>query len=451
MKLNFETTDKEKSQVLLKITIDKSEIQSEYDKILSETQKKAQLQGFRKGKAPKSILESKFKDSFLLDAANNAIEKAFKEIIEKVKKKPLYYSMPKLENFELPKLDADYTFQLVYDTYPEYKFVDLKKIDVETNDIKITDDDVNKEIETHLKEFATIQAKDGKIEEKDIVNIEYTVYHEDKEFYKSDNEHIYMDKSYDMFKIGEDILGLKKDEEKEFTKTFSNEEIEKIAGKTFKIKLKIKEVKCEKIPELNDEMAQTINPESKTVEDLKNHIKEELIKTAENIKKNKVIKDALDKIIETFEGEIPESMVSEQTNSMYNQFINRLGGNEKKAEQFLKYQNLTVEKFKENSKENALKEIKTMLIFQQIIKNQNFEVTDDDIKEYLKPFVEKTKKNIDEVIEHYKKNHEYEYLKEDVKMKKAQDYVIDNIKVKTGKKISLNDFVKQNSKNTKED
>src|SRR4030042_3814066 len=175
MKLNYETIEREKSQVSLKITVDKEEIKNEYEKIISDVQEKAEIKGFRKGKVPREVLESKFKEGFLTDVASKIIDNAFKEAVEKVDKKPIAYSMPKLENFQLPVLENDYTFELIYDVFPKIKIGDFKKIEAESNEIKISNDDVESEIEKYQKEFSNIKPKEESIGDTDIVNIEYIV------------------------------------------------------------------------------------------------------------------------------------------------------------------------------------------------------------------------------------------------------------------------------------
>ena len=150
---NYETIDKEKSQVLLKITVTPEYIKEEYDKLMKNTQKTAQIQGFRKGKVPISILETKYKKGFLAEAASNIIDQAYKEIIDKVDKKPISYATPKLEELILPELGKDYTFELSYDVFPEFKICNYKSIEIVKDEIKITNEDINQELDKYINDF----------------------------------------------------------------------------------------------------------------------------------------------------------------------------------------------------------------------------------------------------------------------------------------------------------
>ena len=202
MNLTYETVDKEKSQILLKIKVDKEEVKKEYQKILTDVQKNAHIQGFRKGKVPTQVLEVKYKEGILADAANQVIENAYKEVIEKIEKKPIVYATPKLENFKLPELDKDFTIELLYDIYPTFTIkADFKEIEVEKDEVKISDEDINEELDRHLKRFATIEPKEGKIKDNDIVLTDYTVNLDGNEFYKKENEQINIGKDYDLFKL----------------------------------------------------------------------------------------------------------------------------------------------------------------------------------------------------------------------------------------------------------
>jgi trigger factor len=176
MSVKFETSDKENSQVGLKITVPKSTVKEQYEKIIKKAQKEVQIKGFRKGKVPLSVLEMKHKDVFLSETANTVIDEAFKEIYEKLEKKPLGFSTPQLAEFSLPELEVDYSFELVYDVYPEITYSDYKSVEVEKDDVTIEKDDIEAEIETLTREFATIEQKaSGKVADGNIVYIDYTV------------------------------------------------------------------------------------------------------------------------------------------------------------------------------------------------------------------------------------------------------------------------------------
>jgi len=443
MQLNFETESKENSQVLLKVTIDKSEVKKSYQDFLIETQKDIQIPGFRKGKVPFSILETKFKDAIIAEVSTKLIDDSYKEVIEKVEKKPLNFSTPKLEELKKMELNEDFTYQLTYDVYPEIKYGEYKGIEIEKDEVSVTDSDIKKEIDTMVKEFATIETKDGKIEDNDIVQVEYIVTKDGVEVNKKDSEYIHIGKDYDLYKIGKDILGLKKDDTKEFKKKFPKGEIESLAEKTFEFKVKIKDVKKEIIPELTDDLAKQINENCSTVSELKEIIKKDMETFAVNTVKNKTIELIMNKLSETFAGDIPKSMIDEQLDVYWKEFIERFRGDEKKAISVLSRENKTKESYKESFRQKAIEELKKALIIQDIVKKENIKATEDDIKKHLESFAKYYKMKVDDLFDIYKKSNQLQIFENEVESKMAVDFIFDNVKSKKGKKLSLEELLKK--------
>ncbi len=443
MDVTFESIDKENSQVLLKIKVKKDEIKKEYDVLIKDAQKKAEIKGFRKGMVPISILETKYKEGFLAETANKVIDKALTEVLEKAEKQPIAYSMPKLENFKLPELAKDYSFEIVYDTFPSYTVSNFKTVEVNKDEVKISDSDIESELERLTKEFTTIEPKDGKIEDKDIVIINYTVFDGQKEIEKKENQYIYMDKDIDTYKLSQDIVGMKKGEEKEFEKSFTEKDSKNLAGEKFQIKLKINEIKQEVKPKLTDDLANQINENCKTVKELREEIKNNLIKFSDDTLKQKTINKILDKLTETFKGDIPESMINQQQEMFYKEFVNRVGGDEKKAESLLKMDNLTKETYKEKVKDDSLKEIKIGLIIQKISTDEQITATDEDIQKFVEPIAKQYKITTEEFISKYKQAQQFELIKNQIESKKVLDHIYENAKIKKGKKINFTDLFNQ--------
>lgn len=440
MQLKFETQSKENSQMLLTVTVDKSEVKKTYQDFLVETQKDIQIPGFRKGKAPFSILEMKFKEAIIAEVSSKIVDESYKEVIEQVEKKPLNFSTPKLD--ELKKLDVneDFTYSLTYDVYPEIKFGDYKTVEVEKNEVDVTQKDIEKELDRIKKEFATIETKDGKCEEGDIVHVEYVVTKDGNEVLNKDGEYIHIGKDYDFYKIGKDLIGLKKDDTKEFKKKYAKTEIESLAEKTFEFKVKVKDVKKEVIPELNDELVKEINENYKTVDELKENLKKDMETFATNSVKNKAVESIMGELVKTFEGSIPKSMIDEQLNLYWNDFIQRFRNDEKKAISLLSRENKTKESYLEDLRDKATEEIKKALIIQEIVKKEGIKASEEDIKNHLSNFAKYYKMETDNLFKIYKDSNQLHVFENEIESKKAVDFLFDNVKSKKGKKITLEEL-----------
>ncbi len=440
MELKFESTKKEKSKVLLTITVDKSEIQNEYKKGLDETKKNMTMPGFRKGMVPQSIIEMKFKTALVAEAGHKLMDKAYQEVMPKLEAKPLAYGTPELTDVKEIDLDKDLVFQIEYETYPEITIGEYKNVEIEKDEVAVEDSDIEEELKRYMSEFSSIEVKEGKIGNDDIVLVEYKVYETDKEIDNMTNEYIHIGKDYDKYKIGSEIKGLSKDESKTFTKKFDDKNIETIANKELKFELKVKEIKHEKFPEMNDELAKKIDNTVNTIDELKTKIKSNLSEYAENITKQKGVDKILDVLIKTFKGDIPEVMINSQIDSFYNDLLRRSGNDEKRTAQMLKLEGLTKESYREKMKDKAEETVKKSLILNEITKKENFKVEEDEIKAHIGKFSKYYNINPDELFETYKKNGNLAMFENEILIEKAMDFIFKNAKSKKVNKLKIKDL-----------
>ena len=427
MELKFETEKKENAEVLLTVTVGKEEVQKGYKKILADTQKNIVMNGFRKGKVPVSILEMKFKKGMLEQVAHNLVDEAYREVFPKLEEKPLATSEPSLEELGDVELDKDFVFKITYETV-------------------VSDKDVEDEVGKYLAEFSTIETKEGALEEGDIACVEYKVFEDDKEVESKDKEYVHIGKEYDKYKLSKDLIGVKNGEEKEITKTFDKDAMPSvIAGKTFTIKAKVSEIKYEKKPELTDDLAKQIDKNVASAEEFKNKLKENMTSYADDLTKQKMYQKIMDKILESFEGVIPASMLKAELKSYYDDVLQRVGGDEKRALSMLKLEGFqSKEAYLDSMKDKAEKSIKELLVMHNIVKKENFEVSEDDMKKFFDTFAKMYGTTDGTALyENYKKNNQLGMFEDSVKQTKARDFICDSAKVKSTKKVSIADLDKE--------
>lgn len=445
MELKFETEKKENAEVLLTVTVGKEEVQKGYKKILADTQKNIVMNGFRKGKVPVSILEMKFKKGMLEQVAHNLVDEAYREVFPKLEEKPLATSEPSLEELGDVELDKDFVFKITYETFPEVKFGEYKNVEIEKEEIVVSDKDVEDEVGKYLAEFSTIETKEGSLEEGDIACVEYKVFEDDKEVESKDKEYVHIGKEYDKYKLSKDLIGVKNGEEKEITKTFDKDAMPSvIAGKTFTIKAKVSEIKYEKKPELTDDLAKQIDKNVASAEEFKNKLKENMTSYADDLTKQKMYQKIMDKILESFEGVIPASMLKAELKSYYDDVLQRVGGDEKRALSMLKLEGFqSKEAYLDSMKDKAEKSIKELLVMHNIVKKENFEVSEDDMKKFFDTFAKMYGTTDGTALyENYKKNNQLGMFEDSVKQTKARDFICDSAKVKSTKKVSIADLDK---------
>lgn len=443
MELKFETEKKENAEVLLTVTVGKEDVQKEYKKILAETQKNIVMNGFRKGKVPVSILEMRFKKELLKETAHNLVDEAYREVLPKLEEKPLATSEPSLKELNDVELDKDFVFKISYETFPEIKFGDYKNVEVEKEEIVVSDKDIADEIEKYLSEFSTIETKEGELADGDIACVEYKVFEDGKEVEAKDKEYVHIGKEYDKYKLSKDLVGVKTSEEKEVTKTFEKDALPSaIAGKTFTIKVKVNEIKYEKKPELTDELAKQIDKNVASTEEFKNKIKDNMTSYAEDLTKQKMYQSVMDKILESFEGVVPASMLNAELKSYYDDILQRVGGDEKRALSMLKIDGFdSKEAYFDSMKAKAEKSIKELLVMHNIVKKENFEVGEEDMKKFFDSFAKMYGTTDGTALyETYKKNGQLAMFEDSVKQTKARDFICDSAKVTKTKKVSIQDL-----------
>ncbi len=449
MQVSFVVEEKGGSNVVVKVTVSKEETKKAYKERLLDIQKNASLNGFRKGKVPTSIIESKFKESILAECSTSIMDESFKEVYDKLEdgKKPAHFSRPSITEASKPSLDEDITYEVSYDVVPVIKYGDFKEVKITEDDVKVSDSDMNKEIELLLQDFTTIEIKDDAADKNDIVLVNYTVQDETgAEIDKKENEHINIAKNYDYYKIGSDLIGHKKGDEFKFKKSYKKDDIESLAGKKLSFDVKVIEVKREVVPELTDEFVKTMDEAYQSVEDLKKKTKENLDKMALDMKKERTLQKAMDNLIETFVGDIPESMIEHSKDNHIEEVKSRFGG-DKGFKQFLASKKESEEDYKKEITEDIIKSIKSSLILGDIVKNNKFEISEEEMKDHLKNYAKYYRMDVEKLFESLKNMNGLPKIEEEVKTKKALDLIYDNIKKEKGKTYSLEEYAKLDVKN----
>lgn len=432
----------EKSQASLTLTVDAASIEKAYNERLAKYAKTVEMPGFRKGHVPTNVLERKFGEGIRQESTFDCMEENLKEAIASLdeKDRPLSYSVPELQDEEnlLPfKKDQDITFTVIYDIYPRFELPQYKGLEIEVRDAEITEKDVEDQIEVLREQNAMIVKKDGKVENGDIVNIDYTAYNEDDSIDEKSSRTNFtftVGTKYNFFKLDDDVIGLSKDETKTIEKAITKEDdIPGYEGKTVKIDIKVNEVKRRDIPEVDDDFAQDVKAAYKTVEDLKKGVREDLEKQlATQLDRDK--KDALmDKIASLVSFDIPTSMVNVTLENDWNNFVRQSGVSEEQLLSFFKAQGQTKEVFMEGWREPATKDLKKELILTKIAETENFPISDEEIEKECGETLSKL--DSEETKESYKN-----MVKENLQYAKALPFLLENNTLKSDKKLSFKEY-----------
>lgn len=424
----------ENSSVELTLTLSAATIEEDYSKTIRDYAKKLTIKGFRPGKAPVSLVESKYGDAIREEVTFRLMEKNLTDSYKDMdaKDRPLPYSTPELQNEEalLPfKPNTDITYSVIYDVLPVVTLPEYKGLEIEYQARNITEAEVNEEIERLRQQNAMVIAKNGPVAEGDIVTLDYAELDaegNEMQANKRDDFTFTVGSSYNFYKLDKDIIGLKKGDETVIEKTYGDDSGmgTDYLGKTVKIKVAVKEVKVKEVPELDDDFAQDVKDEYKTVDDLLKATRKQLEDAAESDNKAAKLDAVVKAILEKTDVVVPKSMVEAQLESDWQNFISRFGMKEEDVMKIMGAQGGSKEQFLETRRADTLQNIKAQLVIEQIKEDQKFEVSEEELAEELKNYGENITKD-DPNYESMKI-----YAEDDVKFRKARDFLLENNKFK---------------------
>lgn len=450
MQLSSKTELLEKSSVKLIITVPEEEIKKAYDEIISNYCKNLQIKGFRKGKIPKDVLVRKFGEALKEETAQKVMEESLKETLETVEHYPLPYSQPTVanENFNF-EIDKDFTYEILYDTYPKVELGTYMGLEVEEPVIEIADADMDSELKQLQEQNSIIaEKKDPVIEDGNIVTIDYIELDDDdneKEDTKRESFTFTVGTGYNLYDFDNDIIGLKKDEEKVIEKEYADDyKYPSLAGKTVKVKVKITTVKEKVLPELDDELAQDISDKYQTLEDLKTDIRNKLkLMAEEKVRENKITQ-LIEKIVKTSQIDLPESMVKQELEIKWRTLLYQFRNNEKLLLNQLKSENKTKDDFLTGLRPAAEESIKSSIVVEEIAKKENIFVTEEEMDEEIKKIAEAQKMTLEEAKRTINTNKMSESINLNIRNQKLFTYLLKHSNIKEGKNFKFADFIRGN-------
>ena len=392
--------DLPKSQKEISVEISVEEMEKYMNNALDKLAKNIKLDGFRDGKVPKDVAEKQLGDAAIFEeASHEAIEKSYSEIIKENKLNPL--GQPKAEITKAaPNNSLEY--KIVISVMPEIKLGDYKTVFGKMEVKKIDDEMIEKELKTLQKKKASYITKDESAEKGDRVEIDFEtrVGGVKLEGGESKNHPLIIGQGKFIFGFEDNLVGMKKDEEKEFDLVFPENYKKELAGKKASFKVKINLVQKVNLPEINDEFAKGLG-KFESVENLRESIKKGMTMEEEGKAKEKLRGELIDQVVEKTTVEIPETLVESELTNMVNEFKSNITQTGIEFEEYLKNVNTNLEKLKTEWQPMAEKRTKTGLIMREISVQEEIKIGDEEIEkrvnETLKfyPNEEELRKNMD--------------------------------------------------------
>lgn len=401
----------------------------EFDKAVSEayqaTKGKYAVDGFRKGKAPRKLIEAHYgEDVFFEDAINNMFSKGYPEALETLGLHTVDRPSAEFDQIEKGK---GFTVTITVTVRPEFTVKDYKGVKVAKVEHNITDEDIDKELEALQKRNSRLVLVDRPAQNGDTVLIDYAGFVGDEQFEGGTAERQPLAIGSNTFIPGfeEQLVGAVAGEEREVKVTFPEEyHSADLAGKEAVFKCKVHEIKEMEKPELNDEFAKDVS-EFDTLEELKKDSREKLGKSAESKAEYETKNAVLEKVYNANEIDIPDVMVEEQIDDMMQEFDQQLRYQGLDLQKYFEYLQKDPKDFREELRADAYKKVKTRLLVEAVAEAEKLDATDEEVEAELQAMADQYKMELGKLKEAMKAEN-YAYVAQDVKMRKAVDFMFEN-------------------------
>ena len=371
----------ENAKVELKVTLEGEKWETAKNKSFDKIASKVEIKGFRKGQAPKNLVRKQINEqqvileaveSLAQEALINAIEEHHVELIDR----------PELKIDTLTNEKAEITF--VCAVKPDVTLGQYKGLGYSVEEATVTDEDVENEISKIKEQKAELEIKeDGSVENGDTVVIDYAGFKDGVAFDggTAENQELVIGSNTFIPGFEEQLIGMKSEEEKEINVKFPEDyHAEDLKGADAMFKVTVHEIKTKVLPKLDEEIISSLNiKDVKTEEELRNYIKDALLKNRQNENENKATDELLDKVCEAATVEIPEVMIENEVTDMLKEYEQRLMQQGLKLEQFYQFTGQTEADLRSNMRIDAEKKVKLRLVLEEVAKAENVEVTKEDI------------------------------------------------------------------------
>ena len=420
------TKKEEANSYELTVSVDGETFEKAINAVYKKQVKKINVQGFRKGKAPRRIIEKMygtevFYDDAMQDCYPDALYDAAKEADVKI------VAVESLEALEAGK--EGFTFKATIVVEPTMEIKDYKGLEIEKKSTEVTDELVNEELDKvreRNSRMVTVEDRPAQNGDTAVIDFEGFVDGEAFEGGKAENYNLSLGSGNFIPGFEEQIVGHSTGEEFSINVKFPDEyQAEELKGKDAEFKINLHEIKAKELPEVDDEFVQDVS-DKETVDEYKAELKETVANRLKDEAEKDVDDQIADKLIDLLEGEIPEAMFDNQANDMVRDFEMRLRSQGMDMQTYMQYMGMDVNALKDMYRKDAEKRVKLRLALQTIADKENVEVTEADLDDEYSKMAEAYKMEVEKV----KAAVPADSLTEDVRVQKALDIVKNTANIK---------------------
>ena len=435
----------ENSAVELVIEVGAQEFEAALDKVYKKQRGSIAVPGFRKGKAPRKIIEGMYGSGvFYEDAIEELYPSAYAEAVEQEKLDVVAY--PKVEVLEVGK--DGFTFKAVVTVRPEAKIGTYKGLSAEKEAVAVTDEDIENELKPYVERATRLVNVEREAKMGDTVLLDFEGFDNGVPFEGGKAENHALELGSHSFVPGfeEGVVGLKPGDEKDIDVTFPEDYHADLAGKPVVFKIKVHEVKEPQAPVVDDEFAKDVS-EFDTLDEFKKDLGDKL-KERRQTQADRAYEDALmDQVVEALEVELPDAMVDYRAEQMVQDYAQRITSQGIPFEKYLEMTGQTMDRMKEQAKESAIKQIKYEMAMDAVAAAEGIVISDEELDAEYQSLADQYKMELDQV----KALASAEDVRTTLLRRKAIDVVKDSAKVGKAKKPAAKKAAKETEDETAEE
>lgn len=427
--MNYEVLKKENNKVTLSMTVDAEGFKTAVKSAYMKERGRFNIPGFRKGKAPKNIIEKQYGEGvFYEEAINILLNEHYPQAITE-----LNLDVVDRPDVDIKSIDENgVVLEATVDVKPEITVENYKGVKVEKIENVVTDENIDEELaRIQDQNGRVVTLEEGQVQDKDVANINYAGFLGEEQFEGGTAEGHDLTIGSGQFIPGfeDQLIGATVGEETEINVTFPEDyQAEHLAGKEVVFKVKVNSIGRKELPELDDEFAKDVS-EFDTLDEYKADLKRIMVEQAENADKAALRDRVIEAVTNLVEVEIPDGMVNTEVDHMLRDFDMQLQYQGLGLSQYFELTNSTEATLRQQMAEDAKVRVKTNLVLDQIKAQESIEATEEDLNAEFEKYAEAQKTDVDSIKKMFEADN-FEYIKNTIAVRKTVDFLVDNATVK---------------------
>jgi len=417
----------EGNKVELKVEIEAERVNEALEQAYKKVVKDIDIDGFRKGKVPRRVLEARYgKEILHKDALDILIPEGYRDALEETGIEPI--DQPDIEDYYIAE-DEPASFTAVVEVKPDVELGEYKELGIEKESAEVSEEEIQEEIDKVRNQHSQLVASDKEVvEDGDFVIIDFEGKKDGEPFPGGSAEEYSLEIGSNTFIPGfeEQLIGAKVGDELELNITFPEDYNAKdLAGEEVVFDVEIKELKEKELPELDDEFAKEVS-DYETFEEYRNSIEERLQKSKKDRTQRDYENKLIEKASENAEIDVPNKMVEDELDKMFQNFAQSVSQQGMDIEDYLNYIGTDESGWKEQNRESAENRTKSNLVLEAIAEKEGIEITDEEIEEQINEIAENNDQDPEQIKAFLQMQGQLDSLKDGLKMQKTIDYLKEN-------------------------